>query len=310
MQHPDGEALAQLALAASDHADPPGHDIPAGHDIPTGYDTAADHDRALVEHVRDCPQCAADLTALTHTVDLARAEDAQRWPTPPGRVWDAIVAELGRPVAAGGSPTGSSPVADPTTGSVLAAPSTPELSAGRTSAPMPGGPAYPAAGRHAWPMPDLAGGRADSRHGRRWAVPVAAALAGMLAGGAVIWAVRSPAAASGPAPVVASAELAPVPGGPGKAPESGRAELLDGSNGPMVKVDSANLPAVAGSYEVWLLGTDGRMVSLGVLNAGVGTFTVPHGISTGDFPMVDISDEPPDGNPAHSKVSVLRGRMS
>ena len=292
MRHPDGEALAQLALAA------------------TELDEAADHDRAVVEHVRDCPQCTADVTALTRTVELARAEDAEAWPTPPSRVWDAIVAELGAPVApAAASSVGSFPAADPIAGSVLAAPSTPELSAGRTSAPMSGGPADPAA-RHDRPATDIATRRVDVRRERRWAVPVAAALAGMLVGGAVIWAVRSPVAASGPPPVVASAALAPVPGGPGKAPETGRAQLVDTPTGPMLTVDSTDLPDVPGSYEVWLLGADGHMVSLGVLTGGAGKFAVPHGISTSDYATVDISDEPPDGNPAHSKVSVLRGPLS
>lgn len=288
MRHPDGEALAQLALTAAQ------------------LDVPAEHDPTVAEHVRGCPQCADEVIALSRTVELARSEDADSWPAPPSRVWDAIVAELGVSLTA----AGSSPAGEPAVGSVLAGPATPELSAGRAEASMPGGPAEVATGRHSAPVTDIASRRSGAPGAPRWALPVAAALVGMVAGGAVIWAVRSPAAAGGPASVVATAALVPVPGGPGKAPESGRAELLDAPNGPVLKVNSANLPHVSGSYEVWLLGIDGRMVSLGVLDSGAGWFTVPHGISTTDYGTVDISDEPPDGNPAHSKVSVLRGPLS
>ena len=303
MRHPDQELLAQLALSTA------------------GPDSAPDSDQVLADHLRDCPQCAGDVTALTRTADLARSEDADAWPAPPSRVWEAIVAELGHQAAPGGTAStgGFSPIGDPGRppgATALAAPSSAELSVGRHAAPMPGGPADPPesdpteSGPVPVPVTELGASRSARPPARGWALPVAAALVGMLAGGAVIWALRSPAAAASPPPVLATAALSPVPGGPGRAPESGRAELLDDPSGPMLKVQSADLPQVAGSYQVWLLGADGRMVSLGVLSGGAGMFPVPHGISTADYGTVDISDEPPDGNPAHSKVSVLRGPLS
>jgi hypothetical protein len=52
------------------------------------------------------------------------------------------------------------------------------------------------------------------------------------------------------------------------------------------------------------------MVSLGTLDNGNGTFTVPQGINTREYRVVDVSDEPPDGNPAHSGISLIRGAFS
>ena len=59
-----------------------------------------------------------------------------------------------------------------------------------------------------------------------------------------------------------------------------------------------------------MFGNDGKMVSLGTLNDGSGTFTVPQGISTQEYRVVDVSDEPPDGVPTHSGVSMIRGQFS
>jgi hypothetical protein len=41
----------------------------------------------------------------------------------------------------------------------------------------------------------------------------------------------------------------------------------------------------------------------------VGTFTVPPGVSIEEYPVVDISLEPYDGDPGHSHESLLRGTL-
>jgi hypothetical protein len=51
------------------------------------------------------------------------------------------------------------------------------------------------------------------------------------------------------------------------------------------------------------------MVPVGVLNGSTGRFTVPAGVNLTDYPVVDVSLEPLDGNPAHSGTSVLRGTL-
>jgi anti-sigma-K factor RskA len=76
-------------------------------------------------------------------------------------------------------------------------------------------------------------------------------------------------------------------------------------------VDTAGLPPADGFYEVWLLDLErDRMVALGVLDdSGRGRLTVPEGVQVGDYPQVDVSLEPDDGDPAHSGDSVLRGEL-
>ena len=76
-------------------------------------------------------------------------------------------------------------------------------------------------------------------------------------------------------------------------------------------VDTSGLPTADGFYEVWLLDLErDRMVALGVLDdSGRGRLTVPEGVQMGDYPEVDVSLEPDDGDPAHSGDSVLRGEL-
>ncbi len=66
-----------------------------------------------------------------------------------------------------------------------------------------------------------------------------------------------------------------------------------------------------GYQEVWLIAPDlSRLVSLGVMNSDSGTFEVPTDLDLADFPIVDVSDEPMDGNPGHSSVSIVRGTLN
>lgn len=69
-------------------------------------------------------------------------------------------------------------------------------------------------------------------------------------------------------------------------------------------------PAPAGSfYEVWALGKQGRMASLGsvaVDSHGDGHASMLVPVSLDRFPVIDISIETADGNPAHSGHSLLR----
>ena len=145
----------------------------------------------------------------------------------------------------------------------------------------------------------------------RWVAPIAAALVGVTVGaGAVILVQNQQNAVT----VDATAALSPVQGGPLPASDGqlGTAELVTARTGQeQVRVDAPRLPPTTStSYEVWLFGNDGRMVSLGTLAAGTGSFTVPDDIDTLDYRTVDISDEPPAGNPAHSGISLIRGTFT
>lgn len=92
---------------------------------------------------------------------------------------------------------------------------------------------------------------------------------------------------------------------------TGSAELLerDGSWKVAISVDQLPPPPDGTYYEAWLLGSGADQVqSLGALE-GDDRFAVPEGLAIDDFPLVDVSIEPIDGNPAHSAKSVLRGRL-
>ena len=71
------------------------------------------------------------------------------------------------------------------------------------------------------------------------------------------------------------------------------------------------LPSADGFYEVWLVDLDaGRLLPLGALDdTGSGRLTVAEGVRLADYPEVDISLEPDDGDPGHSGDSVLRGAL-
>jgi Anti-sigma-K factor rskA len=66
----------------------------------------------------------------------------------------------------------------------------------------------------------------------------------------------------------------------------------------------------SGYLEVWLADPGlARMVAVGVLRDGRGALALPAGLSIRSYPVVDVSDEPLDGDPAHSSDSVARGLL-
>lgn len=140
-----------------------------------------------------------------------------------------------------------------------------------------------------------------------WAA--AAAVVGLGLGSLATWAVvRS----DGPEPaeVLRTVALEPVTDGTAT---SGTARLLEHADGAQsVEVSAADLGTSAGHFEVWLIrpGTD-RMISIGVLAPGdPGEFAVPATALADGFTLVDVSDEPDDGEPTHSGDSVLRGDLA
>jgi hypothetical protein len=226
-------------------------------------------------HVADCPVCSEQIETFRDTIDLAGLSDYGRnAPAPGEHVWAAIADELGF--------TLDEPTAD----------AQPDADAGGLAPPIP--------------LPTT-----RSRSGwTRWVVPIAAAVVGLALGaGAVILVQNREDAVT----VEAIAPLDPVEGGPLPSTDGrlGTAELVTARSGQQVRVDASGLPpTTAVAYEVWLFGDDGRMVSLGTLADGTGSFTVPAGIDTQQYRTVDISDELPDGNPAHSGISLVRGTFA
>jgi hypothetical protein len=90
---------------------------------------------------------------------------------------------------------------------------------------------------------------------------------------------------------------------------TGEAELVDDDGTLSLRVDTEGLDAGDGFLEVWVIDPDvTRLVSLGPLRPD-GTYDLPPGLDPEDFPVVDVSVEPLDGDPTHSGDSVLRGQL-
>ena len=215
---------------------------------------------------------------------LAMADDETRLTPPPASLWGRIERAVGEPtgapvVDAGGPEPTPSDLWDRIAGEVRADPG-----------PLAPEPTHP-------------------RRRTRTLALVAAALLVVCALAATALVLRQ-----GPgdptSELVATASLSGEgldPGGDG----SGSAELLEGDGGWKVAIEVDRLPSAPPGtyYEAWLLGAGpGQVQSLGALE-GDERFVVPDGLAIDDFPLVDVSIEPIDGNPGHSSKSVLRGEL-
>jgi hypothetical protein len=108
--------------------------------------------------------------------------------------------------------------------------------------------------------------------------------------------------------VLATATLDPFPGWQGAGGTAKLEEAADGSR--LVSVDLSAPRSGDGYRELWLISSDAtELVSLGVVEGNSGTFAVPDGIDTTRYDLVDISEEPLDGNPSHSGDSIVRGQL-
>jgi anti-sigma-K factor RskA len=113
--------------------------------------------------------------------------------------------------------------------------------------------------------------------------------------------------APGPAPGSLRVVLQPL-GGQGAA---GAVTLTGGAGGSATASLSGLPPSGRGEfYELWLLGDDGELVSLGSVRvpaSGRAELRVEIPVDPGRFRYLDVSREPADGDPGHSSDSVLRG---
>ncbi|MEO3978288.1 anti-sigma factor [Streptomyces sp. CAU 1734] len=173
-----------------------------------------------------------------------------------------------------------------------------------------GGPA-PAPPPGSCPPPARAPGRRRTRLTR----PAAVLAAGCLLLGAVSGAAAGrwwPAPDPRPAPAAAAppvAALAPL----GGARAAGTAQLQrrpGGERGVRIRVSA--LPATRGYFAVWLMDRPARrMIALGVLGrSGSATLPVPEGVDLSAHPVIDVSVQAYNGDPAHSGRSVVRGALA
>ncbi|SEJ12993.1 anti-sigma factor [Demequina mangrovi] len=226
-------------------------------------------DAAAAAHAAGCERCATEVEDLRAVAGRVQGAAGVELVAPPARVWTAIEAEI---------------AADPRSSAV-------KVDEGDG---VDEGPAVE-------PEDELA-----RRRERRspWVVGIAAAAAGAIIGGVAVGLVVS-GGDDGGGTLVAQAPLADLatdaPAG------SARVERRD--DGTEVLVLDTPVPAAGdANLEVWLIDTDVvGMVSLGFLTGDHQEFEIPAGYDVADFPIVDVSVEPSDGDPTHSGDSVTRG---
>lgn len=239
----------------------------------------------VADHLASCDRCRDEVAALQRVAAVTRASEDVTLAAPPEHVWDRIAAEIAR------------------TPQQAAAPATePERAAELASGGTRSGAQHHAVARR-------------SRPRRRRALALAIAGVGVLA------VVLGIGVASGIVPglprgdtetVLANTELAALPGWSGT---TGRAELERDQDGRVtLLVDLHGERGRSGTgplREVWMMRSDlGGLVSVGYLDGDQGRFTVPDGVDTAEFPVVDVSAEADDGDPAHSGDSIVRGTLT
>jgi len=275
MPHLDPEQLSLLALY-DDWEDPAGR-----------------------EHLRACPQCTADYAALRRTVEAVKTTpDTSRLSVPGPQVWAGIHRELG---------LGDSVREDPLAAEEKAEePKESGAAPAATKAPGEAPPSnvIPVQGRTRRVRKN--GGTGGARTRAAWQRPgpwLATAAAAVLVVFGAVWALNRP-----PQPQeLAAARLAPL----AQHSAEGSAKVVAAADGSRSLEVSLDKDEAKGYQEVWLIAPDlSKLVSLGVMNSTSGTFQVPAGLDLSQYPVVDVSDEPMDGNPAHSSVSIARGTLT
>lgn len=279
MEHLDAELLSLMALGE-----------------PLGTDADADH-------LATCAQCSETLRGLQHAVHIATLDPAGIQLEEPGHQnWTAIHQALGL-----SADLATDPLTRPT--------AVPPVSSGTPATSPAAEEAPPPQDKETHSAPTPLRSRAKNRHARPglW---IAAAAAGIALGTAAGWTAAGvlehtgpPAPApSGPAStVLAQTPLAPLPTHTGSG-EAQVQQLPDGTRQLTIRLSNDHISGFRG---VWVGSADlTKMVSLGVLANDTGTFTIPAGIDLAQYPIVDISDQPYNGNPAHSADSIARGTLN
>jgi hypothetical protein len=216
-------------------------------------------DHETEQHVATCPQCRADLAAMTRVRAagsmLASDPSLGTLTAPPPAVWEGIQRELDEP----GVP---SPVAT-------------------------------------LPSPER---RPRSR--RTWLVVAASVAAGAVLGASAVALVGRDDDSTSQA--ARTSTLEPLEGHV----TTGTLSMSGPPSSEALSVELRDADAGDGFLEVWLLDAKtGGMVSLGVLDGDRGSYAVPPGLDLAAYDQVDVSREPYDGDPAHSKVSLARGQV-
>ena len=227
-------------------------------------------------HVDSCARCRAEVASLRRSVDvLAVPAFATSGPdiAPPPRVWDAIAAATG--VQASPTDRADAEAAD--------APAEPALAA------------VPAA-----PAPDPVVRQLRPRRSHLLLAAAAAAVVVAAAAGAI-------ALNRDDDVVLASTPLSTLDTGR----QEGTASVVEQGDGTRwLRIQLRTPPPRDGYYEAWLADASAKgMVSMGSVRPGTTSLPVPDDLKLTDWPTVEVSVEPLNGDPAHSGVSLVRGQL-
>lgn len=242
-----------------------------------------------MKHLDECSECASELAALVRITTTAREEGStMKLESPSPLVWQRISAELGLRTAEPShavlnDDVEAAHVPDDVSSLTVGADASEHGKSGSVGDAASAG---------------------STRGPRTWLLALAAGVTGIAVGGIAVSVVADD--DSGQPEVVASVGLEPLPDWSGS---SGQAQVVTSDSGAqslIVSVSGAD--AQDGYQEVWLIDSDvDGMISLGVLEGDEGEFLIPDGVDVGDFPVVDVSLEPVDGEPTHSGNSIVRG---
>lgn len=233
-------------------------------------------DAAHLAHLQTCSRCSAELAALARLVGVGRTTGGLELVQPSDAVWEGIHSELGL------SPDLRTVPREQRTED--AAPGDAEHVAAR----------HVAAGR----MPNR---RRAVRRGAMVGIAAASLVVGLVAGIVGTSLLSRP----GEPQVVAEAVLEPFPDWDA----SGTARVEKDTSGTQQIVVDISAPD-GGLREVWLLDPEtSGLISLGLLSGATGTYSLPADLDLARYSVVDVSQEPDDGDPAHSGDSIVRGAL-
>ena len=286
MTHIDRENLALIAMAEFDLTDP---------------------ER---QHLSECPECSLELIALQHTVAVGRSARSVELVEPGDRVWAGVHSALGLSGAVAETPRRNDFMAaatEPAPTPVLVPESDPAVEPDSSSTLTPTS-SLPSSSTPSATITDIGPGLRPRRRPRNWMpVAVAAGIAGLLGGlGGGIW--WQSVQQQEPAPVLlAQARLDPFPGWEAEG-SAYVAKTADGHREVVLEV--TGVAADSDLREVWLIKADAAgLISIGLLDGESGRYVIPDGVDLSQYPLVDVSAEPGDGDPQHSGDSILRGEL-
>ncbi|GAB3268291.1 anti-sigma factor domain-containing protein [Arthrobacter pigmenti] len=239
-------------------------------------------------HLGECSECAAELDGLLRVTETARSERALQFENPEPGVWARVHQGLGLSADSTADPLSDDGVRE-----------TGRADSRQSSRGEPGAAAGELEARRT-----ERDRRRNSGRSQLWLA--AAAAAGIIVGGGAVWGVSQSNQGESP-DVLAQTQLEPLPG----YQTSGEVKITEGGQGTRMLAVTAPRVQTEGYREVWLISEDlEQMYSLGVLAGKSGSFAIPEGVELSQFPIVDISNEPTDGNPEHSGDSILRGTLA